>query len=67
MQGKTTREKKTVDIYCCNGNKSGGQGVSSSIEDRPMTKEEFLKHCADFFDARGTHFNDFEQMHVRIK
>ena len=64
---KDEGEKKTVDIYCCDSDKSGEPGVSSSIEDSPMTKEEFLKHCADFFDARGTHFNDFEQMHVRIK
>ena len=66
MQRKITRagEQKTVAIYCCDNKEPG---VSSSIEDRPMTKEEFLKHCADFFDARGTHFNDFEQMHVRIK
>lgn len=60
-------EKKTVAIYCCDSNKSGEPGVSSSIEDSLMSKEEFLKHCADFFDARGTHFNDFEQMHIRIK
>ena len=31
-----------------------------------LTKEEFLKHCGDYFDARGTHINDYEFLSVRI-
>ena len=31
-----------------------------------MTKAQFLEACAEFFDARGTHLNDFELMQVRI-
>lgn len=65
---KDEEQKKTVAICCCDSDEAGRpSGVSSFIEARPMTKNEFLKHCADFYDARGTHFNDFEYMHIRIK
>ena len=57
--------KKVVGFCLCT-NVEGGESISSMSEDHPMTRQEFLNHCAEFYDARGTHLNDFEMMHIRI-
>lgn len=43
---------------------SSRDGVSAESAPQKMDRERFLKMCAEFFDARGTHFNDFEFMSV---
>lgn len=40
--------------------------TTSHYAPQKMTKAQFLESCAEFFDARGTHCNDFELMQVRI-
>ena len=40
--------------------------VESYSNPELLTKEEFLKKCEDFFDARGTNVDDFEFMSIQI-
>ena len=66
MKLKLTREKKTCAFMFTTDDKDGSGGNGSSIEPTPMTKMEFLKKCEEFYNARGTNYNDYEQMLVKI-
>lgn len=59
-------EVKNVEFYFCSKDTDGDGRVSSMIKPKLMSKKEFLDRCAEFYENRGTHFNDFEQMHVRM-
>lgn len=60
-ESKKDEPKKAVGVYFC-----AEGGVSSQMPDKAMTKKEFLDMCAEYFDNRGSHFNDFSEMHIRI-
>lgn len=60
--GNTT---KTVSFHLQNRYKDGS-GTDAFVRAAEMTKKEFLKKCAAFYDARGTMLDDFEFMTVRI-
>ena len=53
--------KKVVGVYWCEEG-----GPTAQAPDKSMTKKEFLDMCAEYFDNRGSHFNDFAEMHIRI-
>ena len=40
--------------------------IESYHDPELLTKEEFLKKCEDFFEARGTNIEDFEFMSIQI-
>ena len=52
--------KRSVAIRMSSG------ACQSYFGPKDLTKEEFLKMCGEFFDARGTHVNDYEFMAVRL-
>lgn len=58
--------RKTVSFVFQNQDKGGGC-VSSISEPSAMTRDEFIKKCGEFYDARGTHVNDFELMFVKVE
>lgn len=56
--------EKSQKIVCLSySNDHGDEAVAPP---KPMTRQEFLRHCGEFFDARGTHFNDFETLKATI-
>ena len=59
-ESKPGEEVKSVSIKMSSGD------CQSFLGPENLTKEEFLKLCGEFFDARGTHVNDYEFMTVRI-
>ena len=60
--GECPREdvKKSVSIKMSSGE------CQSFFGPKNLTKEEFLKMCGEYFDARGSHLDDYEFMSVRI-
>ena len=57
---QTEDVKKSVLIKMYSGE------LQSFFGPKNLTKEEFLKMCGEFFDARGSHLDDYEFMAVRI-
>lgn len=41
-------------------------GVNALRGPEKMTKSEFLKLCEEFWNNRGTHYNDYEVMEIRL-
>ena len=56
-------ETKNVEVYMCNES----ENVGSLMRPKEMTRDEFLAVCGKFYDNRGTHFNDFERLSVRMR
>lgn len=61
----TAKETKQVAIFKETREESGN-GVQSISPIEELTKEEFLARCAEFYDARGTHIDDYEVMIIRM-
>lgn len=45
---------------------NSSEGVNALRGPEKMTKSEFLKLCEEFWDNRGTHYNDYEVMKIRL-
>ena len=61
----TAKVTKQVAIFKETREESGN-GVQSISPIEELTKEEFLVRCAEFYDARGTHIDDYEVMTIRL-
>lgn len=61
----TAKVTKQVAIFKETREESGN-GVQSISPIEELTKEEFLVRCAEFYDARGTHIDDYEVMIIRM-
>lgn len=45
---------------------NSSEGVNALRGHEKMTKTEFLRLCEEFWDNRGTHYNDYEIMSIRL-
>lgn len=60
-------DEKVWDVFIQQKDKeNSSEGVNSLRGPEKMTKAEFMKQCEEFWDNRGTYFNDFEVMYIRL-
>ena len=62
----TSKVTKQVAIFKETRDELGNGGIQSVSPIEELTKEEFLARCAEFYDARGTHIDDYEVMTIRM-
>jgi hypothetical protein len=62
----TAKVTKQVAIFKETWDEMGDGGMQSVSPIEELTKEEFLARCAEFYDARGSHIDDYEVMTIRM-